>query len=145
MPSIRVYKTATCKVCAIQFTYCAQSSGGVYCSNICQGKEKRDLVILAWLCGELPGMNNAGQLRIAIREYIKQRDGYKCVVCGWGMINPVSKKSPVEVDHIDGNHNNTIPSNLRTLCPNCHSLTATWKNTGGGGNGRVYRRITEES
>lgn len=28
----------------------------------------------------------------------------------------------LELDHIDGNHINNIPSNVQTLCKNCHSL-----------------------
>lgn len=28
----------------------------------------------------------------------------------------------LDVDHIDGNHNNNDPSNLQTLCANCHRL-----------------------
>lgn len=33
---------------------------------------------------------------------------------------------PLELDHIDGNHDNNELSNLRLLCPNCHSQTATY-------------------
>ena len=28
----------------------------------------------------------------------------------------------LDVDHIDGNHNNHDPTNLQTLCANCHRL-----------------------
>jgi hypothetical protein len=30
--------------------------------------------------------------------------------------------SQLDVDHIDGNRNNNDPSNLQTLCANCHRL-----------------------
>lgn len=30
--------------------------------------------------------------------------------------------SQLDVDHIDGNHNNHDPTNLQTLCSNCHRL-----------------------
>jgi 5-methylcytosine-specific restriction endonuclease McrA len=30
------------------------------------------------------------------------------------------------VDHIDGNHSNDDPSNLQTLCANCHRFK-TWE------------------
>ena len=33
----------------------------------------------------------------------------------------------LDADHIDGNHNNNDPSNLQTLCANCHRLK-TWSN-----------------
>lgn len=28
----------------------------------------------------------------------------------------------LDVDHIDGDHSNNDPSNLQTLCANCHRL-----------------------
>lgn len=33
----------------------------------------------------------------------------------------------LEMDHIDGNNHNNERSNLEALCPNCHSLTPTWR------------------
>lgn len=33
----------------------------------------------------------------------------------------------LEIDHIDGDHKNNKRENLRALCPNCHSITDTWK------------------
>lgn len=32
----------------------------------------------------------------------------------------------LEVDHIDGNHQNNVIENLRFLCPNCHAQTETY-------------------
>lgn len=53
-----------------------------------------------------------------------QRDVYRkhkkdnCEECGF-----VPKhKCQLDVDHIDENHNNNDPSNLKTLCANCHRL-----------------------
>lgn len=34
---------------------------------------------------------------------------------------------PLELDHIDGDPSNNVIENLRLLCPNCHSLTPTWR------------------
>lgn len=38
-----------------------------------------------------------------------------------------SKPLTLELDHVDGDHQNDIRSNLVALCPNCHSLTETWR------------------
>lgn len=46
-----------------------------------------------------------------------------CEECGFV---PVIK-AQLEVDHIDGDKSNNDPSNLKTLCANCHRLK-TFKN-----------------
>lgn len=33
----------------------------------------------------------------------------------------------LELEHIDGNNKNNERENLEALCPNCHSLTSTWR------------------
>lgn len=33
----------------------------------------------------------------------------------------------LDIDHIDGNHDNNDPSNLQIICANCHRLK-TWNN-----------------
>ena len=42
----------------------------------------------------------------------------KCEHCGF----KPAHISQLDVDHIDGNRNNSDPSNLQTLCANCHRL-----------------------
>lgn len=48
-----------------------------------------------------------------------------CVLCGikdeWNGL-PLS----LHLDHIDGDHKNNNPNNLRMLCPNCHTQTDTY-------------------
>ena len=48
----------------------------------------------------------------------------------------------LEIDHIDGNHKNNKRENLRALCPNCHSITDTWKI--GQHVGKKVRKKTDE-
>lgn len=50
---------------------------------------------------------------------------YECVWCGlkneWN-----SKPLVLQLDHIDGDRRNNVLGNLRLLCPNCHTQTATF-------------------
>lgn len=63
----------------------------------------------------------------------------KCSICGWCEENPYSHTIPLEVEHIDGNFQNNKEDNLTILCPNCHSLTSTYKGANKG-NGRNIRK-----
>lgn len=50
---------------------------------------------------------------------------YKCNKCG--ISNWFGEEICLEVDHIDGNKFNNELTNLRFLCPNCHSQTHGWR------------------
>lgn len=61
----------------------------------------------------------------SLREQIKGIHGYKCVTCGNdGMWN--NAVLTLHLDHIDGDNKNNNLDNLRFLCPNCHTQTATY-------------------
>ena len=49
----------------------------------------------------------------------------KCYGCGLG---PEWEDNPLvlQIDHINGDHNDNQLENLRFLCPNCHAQTPTW-------------------
>ncbi|MEX3984050.1 HNH endonuclease [Paraburkholderia sp. EG287A] len=46
----------------------------------------------------------------------------RCTLSEW-----MGEKLTLEVDHKDGNPDNNRRENLEGLCPNCHSLTPTWR------------------
>jgi len=62
-----------------------------------------------------------------IRRYLVHRFGEKCARCGWSERHSKTGRVPVEVEHIDGDYKNNRPENLVLLCPNCHSLTDTFR------------------
>jgi hypothetical protein len=74
-----------------------------------------------------------------IKKYLIYKNGNKCMKCGWSEVNPVSGMVPIELEHIDGNSENNNLNNVLLLCPNCHSLTPTFRSLNKG-NGRHKRR-----
>lgn len=83
-------------------------------------------------------MKGKYQISNHIRHYLLEKYNYQCAKCGLGKINPFSNIIPLEIEHIDGNYLNNSESNLILLCPNCHSLTSTYKGANRG-NGRKER------
>lgn len=52
------------------------------------------------------------------RKPYRQHKKLSCDFCGFVAAHAVQ----LDVDHIDNNHENDDPSNLQTLCANCHRL-----------------------
>lgn len=50
-------------------------------------------------------------------------------------------KLTLEIDHINGNHQDNDRKNLIGLCPNCHSITPTWR----GKNKKSCQRVSDET
>lgn len=59
------------------------------------------------------------------RKRILLEQNNKCNSCG--LIEWMGKPLTLELDHKDGNTNNNKRDNLECICPNCHSLTNTWR------------------
>jgi len=60
----------------------------------------------------------------------------RCEISEW-MGEPIT----LELEHKDGNHYNNQRENLECLCPNCHSLTPTWR---GRNKGAKKEKISDE-
>src|SRR6185312_2919006 len=101
-----------------------------YCSNKCQVEHQYKSCIQEWKLNSQKGRLRVSTKNISrhIKRYLIQLTGERCSVCGWGERHPITKRVPLEVDHIDANADNNNESNLRILCPNCHSLTVHFRN-----------------
>lgn len=115
-----------CKFCGQQ----TPKDNKVFCSPICRQSfhDKRHEQELA------NGTIDHRQLK----KLLIKKFGDKCMSpnCVWDY----SKiHVPTEIEHIDGNSQNNTSNNCILLCPNCHSLTPTFRNKNKG-NGRFKRR-----
>ena len=69
---------------------------------------------------KLPLGSNREKAKVLRRALLEIKVPYKCVECNLeGIWN--SKEIILEIDHIDGDSTNNVRSNLRFICPNCHS------------------------
>lgn len=69
---------------------------------------------------------NSKHNRNVVRRYILKNKllPYRCAICG--CVEWQGKTLSLELDHINGINNDNRLENLRFLCPNCHSQTATY-------------------
>jgi len=107
---------------------------GTYCNSQCHKLHIRATRIKQWLENDISWNTNFPDWA---KEYLKKTKGNHCHICG--ILEWNGTELTLEGDHIDGNSNNNHPDNLRLVCPNCHSLTPTYKNKNKG-NGRQRRR-----
>lgn len=59
------------------------------------------------------------------KRFVLEEQLGKCLFCG--LSEWLGQPMKFELDHIDGDNTNNDRSNLRCLCPNCHSMTPTWR------------------
>jgi hypothetical protein len=107
-----------------------------FCSNSCQQDYEYKLWVEKYKQDNSIATNTKwGQMPKYLRRYIFEKYQNKCCLCDWSEVNPFTNTIPLEIDHIDGNSENNSEDNLRLICPNCHSLTSTYRGANRG-NGR---------
>lgn len=75
-----------------------------------------------------------------VKRYLIHKYGEKCMKCGWSEIHKITKKVPIQLNHINGDSDNNNLLNVELLCPNCHSLTHNFGSLNFG-NGRTKRKL----
>lgn len=112
-----------------------KSVGRVFCSKNCYRENNKNKLINKIESGDTT------LYFTAYKKYLIYKYGNKCMDCGWSKVNTTTGKVPIELEHIDGDSTNNKLENLKLLCPNCHSLTPTYKalNKGNGRHSRMIR------
>ena len=123
-----------CKQCGVE----QPRRQSQYCSSACKAQHCHENYIIEWKSGRRNGLNGAYGISQHIVKYLRNKYNNQCANCGWNSVNPFTGKIPQEVEHIDGDYTNNEEDNLTLLCPNCHSLTSTYKGANRG-HGRKAR------
>lgn len=125
---------------------------GVYCSRKCANsriftaearRKKSEAAKHVWLKmpedekkRKLEILKNTTWLTVMERDWVDlgiqskrlrvilEQDG-KCNRCG--LFEWQGEPINLELEHKDGNNSNNSRDNLEVLCPNCHSMTKTWR------------------
>ena len=83
--------------------------------------------IIRWKNGLENGMRGKTAISVYIKKYLFEKFNKKCNRCDWCKINPTTNRIPLEIEHLDGDFTNNKEENLELICPNCHSLTSTYR------------------
>ena len=145
----------SCKCCQAALSY--KKRGNLYCSRSCAARinnlvpkrimseQARERAVTAKArvtrvrpSKKIVSPRQPGTGHLAMKKRLLSMFGNSCSdpECAWDFdACPVD----VELDHMDGDGTNNLLSNLRLLCPNCHSLTDTFMGKNKGKSTRTYR------
>jgi hypothetical protein len=115
--SQRYHKTGRTKR-TVQCAHCSKDThNGKFCSTDCSFRFKEASLLKRILDDSIVGT-------VALKRYVLSLNP-KCSLCPctdeWNGLKLV-----LHLDHIDGDSDNDRLSNVRLLCPNCHSQTETY-------------------
>jgi len=128
-----------CLNCGAKLQYDKRKRKKKYCNGNCLKEYRYKKYIEDWKNGLESGMCKF-DMNPKIRKYISEKYNNSCCKCGWHEVNIKTGKTPLQMEHIDGNYKNNKEANLELLCPNCHSLTGTYGSLNKG-NGRRSRKL----
>jgi len=101
-----------------------------FCNNRCQADYK-------WINETVPRIEAGTRADpVTLKKYLVEKRGEACEECGQGSCWN-NKPLVLQLDHVDGDSDNNLPTNLRLLCPNCHTQTDTF---GAKGRGSRYKK-----
>jgi hypothetical protein len=114
-------KIKHCVVCE-KLTY----TRNTYCSSVCHKEAQYRCKVDQLLRRDFIDTPLSGSKNSWLRRFLVENLGETCSDCGIGTTHN-GKYLLLEIDHVNGRCNNNVIENLRFLCPNCHSQTATYK------------------
>ena len=116
-------KEKFCLCCGKKLTHSQRK----FCTNYCTSEYYYLLFINRWKLNIENGISGKGSTSRHLKKYLLKKYYNSCQKCGWNIINKYLNSLPLELHHIDGDYTNNREENLELLCPNCHSLTSTYK------------------
>lgn len=112
-----------------------------FCNTSCFHEYNYREYISDWKANKIDGTKGKSWVKPSnyVRRYLFEKYDNKCARCGWSETNMYTDTIPLEIEHLDGDARNNCEENLILLCPNCHSLTSTYR---GANRGNGTRNIT---
>ena len=117
------------KLCGMAYTTFIRKAKALNCykpnpSGKGTSKNRPSILTEDILAGKYPSYQTYKlKIRLINEGYLED----KCSICGWDKKPKGAIYTPCELDHINGIPTDHRLENLRLICPNCHSLTETYR------------------